>query len=88
MNDSELGLCCENPISLEFLRVYLFTGDKKKLDICRCDGASNSLLQSLKVQDYTPEPMDRQHLEPDLIQDSASRLLTNRQLNSSSSDLE
>lgn len=81
MNESELGLCCENPTSLEFLRVYLFTGDRKELDICRCDGANNSLLQSLKVQDYTPEPIDRRHLEIDLIQDSVSRLLTNRQLN-------
>ena len=76
INEYELGLCSENAISLELLRKNLFADDKKELSICRCDGANISLLHSMKVQ----EPVDRRHLEEDLLQEIVSHLLANKHL--------
>lgn len=75
INECELGLCSENATSLE-LRKNLFANDRKELNICRCDGANISLLHSLKVQ----EPVDRRHLEEDLLQEIVSHLLANKHL--------
>lgn len=76
INECELGLCSENANPLELLRKNLFAKDRKELDVCRCDGANNSLLHSLKV----PEPVDRRQVEEDLLHEIVSRLLANKQL--------
>lgn len=76
INECELGFCSENATSLELGR-NLCASDRNELDMCRFDGANNSLLQSLNGQ----EPVDRRHLEEDLLQEIVSHLLTNKQLN-------